>query len=941
MKKTFLFLNLVLFSIVSFAQTTFELIEKVEAEEGKLVIPYEKYKLPSNGLTLMIHEDHSDPVSHVQVAYHVGSARESPGHSGYAHFFEHMMFQGSKNIADEEHFRIVSEGGGTNNGNTSTDRTVYLQTAPSNLTETMLWLEADRMGTHLEGFTQKKFDNQRNAVKNEKKEGDNVPYGLVGEVRAKLLYAGHPYEWSPIGYLDDLNSASAEDMKNFFLRWYGPNNATVIVTGDVNTEEVKQWVEKYYGGIPKGPEVKKMYPKKPFLSMDYYTTITDDIYYPLTSFSFPTVPRYHKDEAPLDVLSSILGGGSSSILYKNLVKNEKAVQTFASNGCSELAGSLDIQVTTAPGKMTYKEVEDAIRASLLELETSDVSAEDINIVKNSILMQFYGQMGSIDSKAGLLVNFALFTKPGFNIQQDIDRYSNVTKADVLRVYNKYIKGKKAIIIRVERDNTPKADRKDNASKSVNPYAGQPKVMEDQYKGLSYTPPKDDFDRSIRPSIKPGKAVKVPALYKANFDNGLKIIGIDKTDDPLIYIQISIKGGQLLEQNKKIDYGTGVLTAIMLDKGTSILTKEEFSRKMDILGSSIFYGSGQSSSSITVISLPENLDATLAMLKDQLNNPRFDEGDFKKEKQDLLDNIKSNKNSVSYLAGRAYSELMYEGTILANSISGSFKSVSKISLEDVKAFYKNYYSPSVATVSIVSNLTESEAVSKIAFLKEWERKEVTITPIPELKTPGKTVIYLVDKPYVSQSIVIAGHPSSKIDFDGDHYKSTVMNYSLGGAFNSRVNLNLREDKGYTYGARTSFSADDQNGEFIFSSAIKREATDSAIDELMKEIKGYVEKGITKDELEFTKSSMKLSEARSYETSFSKLRFLNIVSDYNLDPNYRKKQAEILDNITAEDINKIAKETLHPENMYIVVAGHSYKIKKGLERLGYEVKEITVD
>jgi zinc protease len=941
MKKLLSFFSLLFLSIAVLAQSSFELIEKVEAQPGRVIIPYTKYKLLGNGLTLMIHEDHSDPIAHVQVAYHVGSSRESPGHSGYAHFFEHMMFQGSKNVADEEHFKIIAEAGGTNNGNTTTDRTVYLQTAPSNLTETMLWLEADRMGTHLEGFTQKKFNMQRDAVKNEKKQGDNRPYGLMGEVESKLLYANHPYEWSPIGYIDDLNSASAEDMRNFFLRWYGPNNATVIVTGDVNSEDVKKWVEKYYGGIPRGPEVKKMYPKKPFLSQDYYATITDDIYYPVTSFSFPTVPRYHEDEAPLDVLSSILGGGNNSILYKNLVKTEKALQASSTNGCSELAGSFKIQVLSPPGVMTFKETEDAVRSSILQLETSDVTAEDINIVKNDILMTMYRRMGSIESKAGLLVDFALFTEPGSNIQQDIDRYAKVTKEDVLRVYNKYLKGKKAVLLRVERDLTPKEDRKDNASKSINPYAGKPKVMEDQYKGLSYSPPKDDFDRSKRPILTPGEAVKVPDLYKSNFDNGLKIIGTQSSDDPLSYIRITLKGGQLLEQNKKIGLGTASLTAQMLNKGTATLTEEEFSRKMDILGSSIFYGAGQSSASINVISLPENLDATLALLKDQLFNPRFNESDFKKAKKEVLDNIEASKNSMEYLASRAYAGLHFAGTIYENSVSGDYKSVSKISLDDVKSFYTNYYSPNVATVAVSSNLSETEVVKKIAFLKEWKNENVVVPPLPEVKVPGKTTIYLVDKPYVSQSLIMAGHPSYKRDFDGDNYKATVMNFALGGTFNSRVMLNLREEKGYTYSANTYFSADEHSGEFMFGSLIKKEATDSAIDELMKEIKGYVERGITKEELEFTKKSMTLSEAGSYETSFSKLNFLNQISNYDLDPGFKKKQAEILDNLTIEDVNKIAKRDLHPENMYIVVVGHSYKIKSGLQRLGYDVKEITVD
>ena len=377
----------------STAQTSFELVEKVTPEEGKVLIPYEKYKLPANDLTLIIHEDHSDPIVHVRVAYHVGSARESIRNSGFAHFFEHMMFQGSKNVADEEHFKIISESGGTNNAYTSFDKTVYHQTATSNMTETLLWLEADRMGTHLEGFTQKKFENQRNAVKNEKRQRyDNQPYGMVNEILFKSLFANHPYEWTPIGFVDDLDMASFEDLRNFFLRWYGPNNASLVVSGDVDPEEVKVWAEKYFKGIAKCPEVRDMYPKKPALSMDYYVKDYDNIFAPLTLMAFPTVPEYHADEAALDILGEIIGGGNNSILYKNLEKKELALQVGAFHTTLELAGMFAVQVVTKPtmaGGMSEADVEKNIRASIEEFETRGVSDEDLEITKTQVLKSTY------------------------------------------------------------------------------------------------------------------------------------------------------------------------------------------------------------------------------------------------------------------------------------------------------------------------------------------------------------------------------------------------------------------------------------------------------------------------------------------------------------------------------------------------------------------------
>ncbi len=931
-------------SILSAAQSNFQLVEKVEPTEGKVIIPYQKYTLPQNGLTLIIHEDHSDPIAHVQVAYHVGSARESVRNSGFAHFFEHMMFQGSANIGDEEHFKIISEAGGTNNAYTSFDKTVYHQTVPKNMTETVLWLEADRMGTHLEGFTQKKFENQRDAVKNEKRQRyDNQPYGMVSEVLFKSLFANHPYEWTPIGYVDDLDIASYDDLRNFFLRWYGPNNATVVVSGDVNPDEVKMWVEKYYGGIAKCPEVREMYPKKPQLSMDYYVNTTDNIFAPLTLFAFPTVPEYHKDEAALDILSEIIGGGNNSILYKNLTKEELALQASAGHSTLELAGMFQIQVVTKPsiaGGISFKETEDKIRASLAEFETRGVTDEDLQITKAQVLSSTYSALTSVQSKSEVLSSYSMMKGNGYNLQDDIDRYNAVTKEDIVRVYNKYIKNRKAVILRVERE--AERDEDDDTPKSVNPHANEKKVVDEQYQGLTYTLPKDDFDRSQRPSKPAAKAFTIPDFYTAKFDNGLSIIGNESTEAPLAYFYIEMEGGHLLAANKKVNTGTAMMTSSMMGEGTKILTTEQFSRELDKLGSSIRFNSGTMSSSVFVSCLAENVDATLALLKDALFEPRFDEKDFKRIKDQILEGLKNQKTNPSVMASKAWNSIMYEGSILEEYYYGNYKSLSKIDLDDVKAFYETYYSPNVSTLVISGDISKDDALSKLAFLKGWENKNVEIPSIPELKMPEKTTVYLVDKPYAAQSTIYAGHPGPKFDYNGDYFKSGVMNFTLGGAFNSRINLNLREDKGYTYGARSRFSGNKHYGVYRFSSEIKKEATDSAITELMKEVNSFAKNGITQEELDFTKSSITLSEALNYETPFDKLNFLSSIADYNLPKDYTTQQAEMINSMSVSDINAIASKMLKPDNMVIIVVGHAYKIREGLNNLGYgKIEEITVD
>ena len=329
-----------------------KLVEKVTRKGDELVIPYEKYVLP-NGLTLIIHEDHSDPVAHVDVTYHVGSAREEIGKSGFAHFFEHMMFQGSDHVGDDQHFKLVTASGGTLNGSTNTDRTNYFQTVPSNQLEKMLWLEADRMGFLLDAVTQKKFENQGETVKNERGERvDNVPYGLLFEEISKNLYPyGHPYSWLTIGYVEDLNRVDVNDLKNFFLRWYGPNNATLTIGGDVNSAEVIKLVEKYFGSIPAGPKVDKMPAMVPTVDKHRFVSYVDNYArLPMMVKAYPTIPDYHPDRAALACLAQILGQGNNSFMYQQLTKKQQALQAGCFSLLFELSGFFAFQVIPYPGK---------------------------------------------------------------------------------------------------------------------------------------------------------------------------------------------------------------------------------------------------------------------------------------------------------------------------------------------------------------------------------------------------------------------------------------------------------------------------------------------------------------------------------------------------------------------------------------------------------------
>src|SRR6476620_8269197 len=422
-----------------------KLVEKVTKKGDEIVIPYEKYQLP-NGLTVIVHEDHSDPVVHVDVTYHVGSGREEIGKSGFAHFFEHMMFQGSDHVGDEQHFKIVTESGGTLNGSTNRDRTNYYETVPSNQLEKMLWLEADRMGFLLDAVTQKKFEVQRATVKNERGQNyDNRPYGLVFETASKALYPyGHPYSWLTIGYVEDLNRVNVNDLKNFFLRWYGPNNATLTIGGDVKTADVIRLAEKYFAAIPRGPEVSPRQLEPVQIKSNRYVSYVDNYArLPMFAMVFPTVPNYHKDMAALACLAQVIGQGRNSILYQQMVKPQLAYQALASSQLSELAGEFSISAMALSGK-SLAEMEKNIRASLDSFEKRGVTDEDIAKFKGGMESQLITGLQSVSGKVSQLAAFQTFTGKPNKISDLLKAYSSLTKEDVMTAYNNYIKNKNAV-----------------------------------------------------------------------------------------------------------------------------------------------------------------------------------------------------------------------------------------------------------------------------------------------------------------------------------------------------------------------------------------------------------------------------------------------------------------------------------------------------------------
>ncbi|WP_207764615.1 M16 family metallopeptidase [Hyphococcus luteus] len=919
------------------ASDAVRLIEKVTKKSDEIVIPYEKYEL-ANGLTVILHEDKSDPIVHVDVTYHVGSAREEVGKSGFAHLFEHMMFQGSENVGDDQHFRIVSEAGGTLNGTTNSDRTNYYQTVPANQLEKMLWLESDRMGFLLPAVTQEQFEVQRATVKNERKlRVDNVPYGLTPERIAEALFPeGHPYSWQTIGYVEDLDRVNVNDLKEFFLRWYGPNNATLTIGGDFDREQTLAWVQKYFGSIPRGPEVEAPEKQPITLNEDRYISFEDNVSLPQLTMVFPGSYARHSDEAPLDILASIIGQHQTSLLYKNLVKTGLAVRANAFQYCQELACQFVIVAKpNVQDGVTLSDLETIIRDTFSEFEARGVQDDDLARAKAGLIAPMVYELESVNGKVSQLAANETFTGNPNQIGTDIERLENVTKNDVMRVYRKYIKNKPAVIASVVENGKPEqvahADNWSRYKRKLPKYATVDKSK------LKYRTPVDEFDRSIEPAAEPAFFAPVPKLWTGRTKNKIAVLGAVNNETPTTVLMFRIKAGQRAEPADKL--GLAMLTAAMLNEATTQSTAEELSNRLQKLGSFMAITSGAMETTLTLKSLTKNLDETIEIAAEKLLFPKFDDADFERVKAQQLERIRDEKKHAGRTASRTFRRLLLgEKNSVSNMDIGTEETLANITLDDVVEFHSTYYKPNAAEIVVVSDLNKRALLKNMTHFAEWRGEAPDappLMPFPEIE--GRT-LYFIDRPNAEQSQIIIGKHSLPFDATGEQYRLQILNFPLGGAFNSRLNLNLREDKGYTYGISSQFHGEQEYGFFLASASVRTDATDASIREIIKEIVKYVEGGPTDHELQFAQSAMGRINALKFETPEQKLGFLSKIQTYDLSKKFVDEQKTILSSINRSELNGLAKKHLNVKDMIFVVVGDKTSIFPELERLDLEIVEL---
>jgi Predicted Zn-dependent peptidases len=921
------------------AGSGYELVERVEAVDGELLIPYSKFVL-DNGLTVVIHEDHSDPLIHVDVTYHVGSAREEPQRSGFAHFFEHMMFQGSEHVGDDEHFKIVTEAGGTMNGTTNSDRTNYFQTVPSNQLETILWLESDRMGFLLNAVTQEKFEVQRATVKNERGQNvENRPYGRFNEVNSAALYPpDHPYSWPVIGYPEDLDAATLDDLKRFFLRWYGPNNATLTIGGNVNTDEVMDLVVKYFGEIPRGPDVEAAEYPAPVLDADRYVSYVDpNIRFPALLFTWPTVRYDHPDRIALEALNEIIGEGRKSFLYKQFILPQKAIQASGFSNNMELAGELTFFVLPFPGT-SLSQFEDELRAVIDGFGADSINDDDIQIFKAQREAGLVNSLASVRGKVSQLAFNQTFLGTPNGIQRELQAIRSLTKEDVVRVFETYVKGKPAVIQSVVPASAP-----DSQAQPDN-YTIPPRLSRDVSSETEGLQPRDvvsSFDRSVRPAAGASPLVTMPPFWQTTLDKGIKVIGTNSDEVPLVNVRLIFRGGHLLETPEQ--WGLASLTAELMNEGTENYSAEQFEMELQKLGSNIAVMGTAESVVISMSSLLDNLDATLALLEERLFRSRFTQEDLDRIRQQLIESIEAEKEQPTTIANNVYSKLIYgEGHSFAVPTAGTKETLSSFTLEDVNDFSDEALVAGALNVTVVGDISQQEILSKLGFLQNLPAQDVSLREQPATPKPMGQTVYLVDKPMAPQSEIRIGY-LTELTYDpiGEYFERSLMNYVLGGAFSSRINLNLREDKGYTYGARSGFTASKLPGPFTASASVRVDTTADSVRQFINEITGYRERGITPEELKFTKDAIGQSEALDYETPGQKANLLQQILTYDLPADFVRQQQRLISSLDIERVNALAQKHLPVEEMIILVVGDKASIYDSLVELGYPIVELDTE
>ena len=892
-------------------------------EEKEFSLPYEKYVL-ENGLEVVLHEDKSDPIVSVAIQYHVGSAKEKPGKTGFAHFFEHMLFQRSEHLGRNAFFKKIRELGGTCNGSTAMDGTNYYETVPRDALEKVLWMESDRMGFFINTVTQAGLEREIDVVSNEKRQGENCPFGQSYALMLKYFYPeGHPYSWPVIGSIADLRSATVEDVKEFYRTYYGPNNATLVVAGDFNREKTKELIGKYFGEIPAQEKVEKVKPipvklekTRKLVYEDQFTNVAG------LDIAFPGVEQYHPDFYPLRMMALLLSYGKGSPFYKVLVEERKLTSyTNVATSAFELAGQISLSAKAFRGgnlNDIYKGMQEAFR----RFETEEIKDSDLERLKIMQETMMYNVMMALESKTQALARNNVFGGSPDRSVEELSKYKAVTKKDIMRVYRQYVKGRHFVAL-----STVPVGAMDLALSGSEPvnveqddYVGQKlasdgKAITDD-ESFEFTP--SVIDRSAEPPLMDNKPeMNIPEIWIGQLQNGMKILGMEYTELPVVQFTIILNSGMLCETADKS--GVAMLTAAVMNSGTRMKTAEELEAAFGQLGARATIGASAERMQLTGHCLKKNLPQVVQLIKEMLLEPRWDEEAMELAKTRMRESIHQSVTTPKTIARNVFRRMIYgPDNVLSRSVWRSEESIHSIQLEDLKEFYTKHISPSTATFCFVGGYSKEEVMSLLRPLEnDWSAKDVKETGLNMTYTAPPAKIYFVDYPGAKQSYILLGAPAMP-RISRDYYPAVIVNKMLGASSNSLLFDVLRLKRGYTYGAYSSFDCGKYLNEFRATSSVQAAYTPEAM-LLFRECIADYGNQFTAQTLDKTRDAMFRENAAAFEMPDARLDILEAIAAYELPAGFMKTQEQMLRDMTPEQAQECIRKWLNYDRMFYVVVG----------------------
>ena len=886
-----------------------------ETSSADAPIPFTRHVL-DNGLTLLVHEDHKAPIVAVNVWYHVGSKNEKLGKTGFAHLFEHLMFNGSENV-DTDYFEVLEPLGATDlNGTTNQDRTNYFQNVPTSAVDLALWMESDRMGHLLGAIDQERLDEQRGVVQNEKRQGENQPYGRVWEeIYGSTYPAGHPYSHSVIGSMEDLDSASLDDVHEWFQAYYGPQNAVLSVAGDIDVATAISKVETYFGDIPPGPPIARHETWIAPRTGEHRHVMQDRVPHARVYMVW-NVPEWRSEDLTrLSLAGGVLASGKTSRLYKRLVYEDQIATNVSAYTSSREIGSYFVINATAQPDVDLSVVEATLREELDRLLAEGPTAEEMERVKTqqrAAFLRGIERVGGFGGKSDRLAQGEVYAgDPEFYLTQN-ERVESATAQDVQEAAQRWVSDGVFVM-------------------EVQPF---PELMAS---GAG-------ADRSALPVVGTAPVPDFPEVQRATLSNGLEVVLAERPNLPLVRMQLLVDAGYAADPPTRP--GLASMTATMMDEGTESRSALEISEQLALLGASIGSGANLDLNTVSLSALKDKLDPSLELFVDVVRNPSFPESELERQRRQRLAGIQQEKAQPMGMAMRALPPLLY-GTGHAYSQpltgSGTVASVEAMNRQDLVSFHQTWYTPDNATLVVAGDVTLSELVPQLeAAFGGWERGNAPAKNLAVVPAPSAATVFILDKPDAPQSVVLAAQlipPTA----NPDEVAFETMNTVLGGAFISRINMNLREDKHWSYGAQ-SFAWDAAGQRpFVVYAAVQTDKTAESLQEIRNEIEAIRgPRPVTEDELIKAVDNLTLSLPGSWETINSVNGSLVEIVRFGLPDDHFDTYADAIREVTSDQATAVARQFLDPDRMVWVVVGDRAEIEESIRELGFgNVRVLTED